>query len=220
MAKGSCAPVIRIRNLLRVARELLFKPGVHTVPARTRLKSRSHPLCSPGYPLGVFFDYSNHGTEVTIKIREKEQNWLEILASDGQIYMSLIGRDNKFLFDGQGSPILNVRNKALNFGGEYHVSQFHDALRRPQISDHHTEWSARREVRGWNFAADGRPARQIGDCQQDNCRTLGYVFYLVSMFQNQSLPTFCSHNDSVARIARCSSPSTLRASKWETDWYH
>jgi len=58
-----------------------------------------------------------------IKVREKEQNWLEILASDGQIYMSMIGRDNKFLFDAQGSPVLNVRNKALNFGGEYNVSQ-------------------------------------------------------------------------------------------------
>jgi len=70
-----------------------------------------------------------------IKIREKEQNWLEILASDGQIYMSIIGRDNKFLFDAHGSPILNVCNKALNFGGEYNVSRRDDIFRLPHISD-------------------------------------------------------------------------------------
>jgi len=115
--------------------DLASHEGVNTVPARTHLRPRTHLLCSPGYPLGVFSDYSNHGAEVTIKIREKEQNWLEVLASDGQVYMSLIGRDNKFLFDGQGSPILNVRNKALNFGGEYHVSQCHNVFRRPPISD-------------------------------------------------------------------------------------
>jgi len=50
--------------------------------------------------------------------------------------MSLVGRDNKFLFNGQGTPILNVRNKALNFGGEYRVSQRHNAFGRPLISDH------------------------------------------------------------------------------------
>ena len=72
---------------------------------------------------------------MTVKIREKERDWLEILASDGQIYMSIIGRDNKFLFDAQGSPILNVRNKALNFGGEYNVSQRGDVFRQSQISD-------------------------------------------------------------------------------------
>ena len=107
----------------------------YAILACTHLRSRAHLLCSPGYPLGVFSDYSNHGAEITIKIREKEQNWLEILASDGQIYMSMVGRDNKFLFDSQGGPILNVRNKALNFGGKYHVSRRDDMFGHPLISD-------------------------------------------------------------------------------------
>ena len=107
----------------------------YAVPACTRLTPRTHILSRTGYPLGVFSDYSNQGTEITVKIREKEKNWLEILASDGQILMSIIGRDNKFLFDSQGSPILNVRNKAFNFGGEYHVSQQGDMFHRPPISN-------------------------------------------------------------------------------------
>lgn len=79
---------------------------------------------SPGVPLGVFSDYSNHVVEFPIKIREKEQNNLEILASDDQVYMTIIARDNrKILYDDQGSAILNIRNKALNFGGEYQVSR-------------------------------------------------------------------------------------------------
>ncbi|KAF9651262.1 hypothetical protein BDM02DRAFT_3110991 [Thelephora ganbajun] len=78
-------------------------------------------MMGPGYPLGLFSDYSNHGIEFSVKIREKEQNWLEIFTSDDQIYMTIVGRDRKFLFDNQGSPILNVRNKTLNFGGEYQI---------------------------------------------------------------------------------------------------
>ena len=96
---------------------------------------KSSPLCSPGHLLGVFSDYSNHGTEVTVTIREKEQDWLEVLDSDGQVHMSIVGRDNKFLLDDQGSPILNLRNKALNFGGEYRVSQREDMFLQPPISD-------------------------------------------------------------------------------------
>lgn len=84
---------------------------------------RTHLPCSLGYQLGLFSDYSNHGTEFSVKIREREQNWLEILTLDGQLYMSIIGRDRKILFDNRGSAVLNVRNKVLNFGGEYQVGQ-------------------------------------------------------------------------------------------------
>ena len=81
------------------------------------------PFRSPGSPLGVFSDYSCHGVELSIKIREGGQNRLEIFTSDDQLYMTVIGRrDSKLLFDNQGVAILNVRNKALNFGGEYQVS--------------------------------------------------------------------------------------------------
>lgn len=76
---------------------------------------------SPGYQLGLFSNYSSHETEVSIKIREKKQDWLEVLTSDGQLYMSIVGQDRKFLFDNQGSTVLNVRNRALNLGGKYQV---------------------------------------------------------------------------------------------------
>jgi hypothetical protein len=92
-------------------------------------------LRSPGYPLGLFPDYSDHETELSITIREKEQNWLEVVTSDGQIYMSIIGRDRKVLFDNQGNPVLNVRNKTLNFGGEYQVSLSGHMFHRPPASD-------------------------------------------------------------------------------------
>jgi len=52
--------------------------------------SEIHPLRSPGYPLGLFSDYSNHGTEFSVKIREREQNWLEILTSDASGKSSVI----------------------------------------------------------------------------------------------------------------------------------
>lgn len=83
--------------------------------------SKTHLIRSLGHQLGLFSDYANHGTEFSIKIREKKKNWLEILTSDGQLYMSIVGRDRKFLYDNQGYAVLNVRNKALNFGGEYQV---------------------------------------------------------------------------------------------------
>lgn len=84
--------------------------------------SKSHLIFSPGYPLGLFSDYSNHEFEFPVKIREKGQNWLEVLTSDGALYMSIVGRDKKVMYDNQGSAVLNIRNKALNLGGEYHVS--------------------------------------------------------------------------------------------------
>lgn len=83
----------------------------------------THLVRSTGYPLGLFSDYSNHGTEFSVKVREKEHNWVEIFTPDGRLYMSMIGRDKKFLFDSQGSAVLNVRNRALNFGGEYQVGR-------------------------------------------------------------------------------------------------
>ena len=86
-------------------------------------RSKTHLVHSTGFPLGLFSDYSNHGTEFSVKVREKEHNWVEIFTPDDRLYMSMIGRDKKFLFDSQGSAILNVRNRALNFGGEYQVSQ-------------------------------------------------------------------------------------------------
>ncbi|KAF9780328.1 hypothetical protein BJ322DRAFT_1112988 [Thelephora terrestris] len=77
---------------------------------------------APGSPLGVFSDYSSHGAEISIKIREGEQNRLEIFTSDERLYLTVVGRrDSKILFDNQGVAVLNVRNKALNFGGEYQV---------------------------------------------------------------------------------------------------
>lgn len=97
--------------------------------------SEAHISRSLGYPLGIFSDYSNHGTEFSIKIREKEHNWLEILTSDGQLYMYMTGRDRKSLFDSQGSVVLNVRNRALNFGGEYQVGQRNYVFYHPQFSD-------------------------------------------------------------------------------------
>lgn len=58
-----------------------------------------------------------------MKIREKEQNVLEVVSGD-QLYMTIVGRgDSKFLYDNQGAVVLNIRNKTLNFGGEYQVGR-------------------------------------------------------------------------------------------------
>lgn len=93
--------------------------------------------CSPGFPLGLFSDYSTHGAEISIKIRETEQNKLEVFTSEGELYMTVIGRrDSKLLFDSQGVAVLNVRNKTLNFGGEYQVSQRNRILRQSHVSDY------------------------------------------------------------------------------------
>lgn len=79
------------------------------------------PFRSPGFPLGLFSDYSNHGAEFFIHIREKRQNRMEITSND-QLYMTVVGRgDKKCLYDNQGALILNICNKTLNFGGEYQV---------------------------------------------------------------------------------------------------
>jgi hypothetical protein len=96
--------------------------GTH--PSYPQLCELTHLFRSPGSPLGVFSDYSSHGAEISIKIREGEQNRLEIFTSDERLYLTVVGRrDSKILFDNQGVAVLNVRNKALNFGGEYQVSQ-------------------------------------------------------------------------------------------------
>ena len=48
---------------------------------------------------------------------------LEITADD-QLYMTIVGRgDRKFLYDNQGAVVLNICNRALNFGGEYQVGR-------------------------------------------------------------------------------------------------
>lgn len=83
---------------------------------------KAHLIFSPGYPLGLFADYSSHESEFPVRIREKGQTWLEVSTSDGKPYMSIVGRDDKVLFDNRGCAVLNIRNKALNFGGEFQVS--------------------------------------------------------------------------------------------------
>ena len=80
---------------------------------------------SPASPLGLFSDFCNHGAEFFVKIREKEENILEVLTPDEQLYMTIVRRENKrYLYDEQGVVVLNVRNRTLNFGGEYQVSQY------------------------------------------------------------------------------------------------
>lgn len=79
-------------------------------------------MISPGYQLGLFSDYANHESEFPVRIRERGQSWLEVATSDGKPYMSVVGRDKKVLYDDRGCAVLNIRNKALNFGGEYQVS--------------------------------------------------------------------------------------------------
>ena len=77
---------------------------------------------SLGSPLGLFSDYSTYGEEFSIKIRERERNRLDIFTSDDQLYMTVVGRrDKKLLFDDHGVVVLNIRNRVLNFGGEYKV---------------------------------------------------------------------------------------------------
>jgi hypothetical protein len=61
---------------------------------------------------------------------------VEVFTPDGQPYMSVIGRDRKYLFDSRGSAVLNVRNKALNFGGEYQVSIANAITRSTTLTSH------------------------------------------------------------------------------------
>lgn len=53
---------------------------------------------------------------------------LEITSGD-RLYMTIVGRrDRKFLYDNQGAVLLNIHNKALNFGGEYQVGRLRAPL--------------------------------------------------------------------------------------------
>ena len=105
-------------------------------PLLASVLPKTYLVRSIGYPLGLFSDYSNHGTEFSVKIKEREQNWVEVFTPDGRPYMSIIGRDKKFLFDNHGGAVLNVRNRAFNFGGQYQVGQHDHTFHQRQFSDH------------------------------------------------------------------------------------
>jgi hypothetical protein len=97
--------------------------GYAPLPSASISESTTHLLCSPGYQLGLFSDYSSHDTDILIKIKEKERGRLDILASDDQLYMSIScqDKDTKVMYDNQGDVVLNIRNRSLSFGGEYQV---------------------------------------------------------------------------------------------------
>lgn len=97
--------------------------GYASLPSACVSVSVTHLLCSPGYQLGLFSDYSSHDTEILIKIKEKEGGRLEIFTSDDQLCLKIScqDKDSKVMYDNQGDVVLNIRNRSLSFGGEYQV---------------------------------------------------------------------------------------------------
>jgi hypothetical protein len=73
---------------------------------------------------GLLSDYSDHGTEFSIKVKEKEQGGMEIFTSDNQLYTTIAMReDSELLYDDQGIAVPNFRNKAANLSGQYQVGR-------------------------------------------------------------------------------------------------
>ena len=81
----------------------------------------------------MFSYFTQHQTEFTVKLREKKSSLANddfaVKTPDGQLFININGpafslHAKKILYDAQGTPIMNIRNKVFSLRREFKVCFF------------------------------------------------------------------------------------------------
>jgi len=84
-----------------------------------------------GRPLGVFDSFTKHETELTVKLHETtlvSRDNFAVKTLDDQIFLNINGpalslHSKKTVYDAQGTPIMNIRNKVLSLRRGFRIYQ-------------------------------------------------------------------------------------------------